>query len=81
MTKLENMKNGQIPKKNFKKMLNLVISKPENHKLWLKITLKTKFEFNRKKEHTLIADNKLKNDQIKRKMEEKFNKPFTNQIF
>ena len=38
--------------------------------------MKTSFEFRRKNEHSLIADTKLQNDQIKRKMEEKINKTF-----
>ena len=49
---------------------------PEHHKLRRKTTIKTKFEFSRKKEHSLIADTKLQVDQSKRKMEAKFNKPF-----
>ena len=36
--------------------------------------IKTEFELSRKKEHSLIADTKLKIDQINRKMEAKFNK-------
>ena len=74
MTKLENMKNGQIPK-NFKKLLNLVVSNPEHHNLGRKTAMKTNFEFSRKNEHSLIADTKLQTDQSKRKMEAKFNKP------
>ena len=69
------MKNGQIPK-NWKKKWNLVVSKPEHHNLRRKTAIQTKFEFSRKKEHTLIADTKLQVDQIKRKMEANFNKPF-----
>ena len=38
--------------------------------------MNTGFQFSRKKEHSLIADTKLKVDQIKRKMEAIFNKPF-----
>ena len=37
--------------------------------------IKTKFEFSRKKDYSLIADTKLQVDQIKRKMEAKFNTP------
>ena len=59
-----------------KKNCNLVVSKPEHHNLRRKTAIKTKFEFSRKKEHSLIADTKLQNDQIKRKIEAKFNKPF-----
>ena len=59
-----------------KKLLNLVVSKPEHHNLRRKTAIKTKFEFGRKKEHSLIDETKLQVDQIKRKMEAKFNKPF-----
>ena len=58
------------------KLWNLVVSKPENQNWSHKTTIKTHFEFSRKKEHSLIADTKLQVDQIKRKMEAKFNKPF-----
>ena len=60
-----------------------LVSKPEHHDLRRKTAIKTKFEFSRKKEHSLIADTKLQVDQFKRKMEAKFNKPFLfkNQIF
>ena len=75
MTKLEKMKNGQIPK-YLKKLWNLVVSKPEHHNLNRKAEIKTKSVFSRKKEHSLIADTKLQVDQSKRKMEAKFNKPF-----
>ena len=57
-------------------MLNQVVSKPEHHNLRRKTAKKTKFEFCRKKEHSLIAYTKLQVDQLKRKMEAKFNKPF-----
>ena len=57
-------------------MWNLVVSKPEPHNLRRKTAMKTKFDFNKKKEHSLIADPKLQVDQSKRKMEAKFNKPF-----
>ena len=46
------------------------------YNLWRKTAIKTKFEFSRKKEHSLIADTKLQVDQSKRKIEAKFNKPF-----
>ena len=62
--------------KNKKKLWKLVVSKPEHHNLRRKTAIKTKFEFSRKKEHSLIADPKLQDDQSKRKMEAKFNKPF-----
>ena len=55
---------------------NLVVSKPEHHNLSCKTTIKTEFEFSRKKKQSLIADTKLQVDQCKRKMEAKFNKPF-----
>ena len=57
-------------------MGNLVVSKPEHHNLRRKTAIKTKIEFSRKKEHSLIADTQLQVDQIKRKMEADFNKPF-----
>ena len=57
-------------------MQNLVISNPEHHNLRRETAIKTKFVFSRKKEHSLNADTKLQVDQIKRKMEAKFNKPF-----
>ena len=59
-----------------KKMWNLVLSKPENHNLRHKTAITTKFEFGRKKKHSLIADPKLQVVQIKIKLEAKFNKPF-----
>ena len=74
MTKLEDMKNGQIPKNE--KLWNLVVSKPEHHNLRPKTAIQTKFEFSKKKECSLIADPKLQVDQSKRKLEAKFNKPF-----
>ena len=40
-------------------MRNLVVSKPEHHNLRRKTLIRTKFEFSRKKEHSLIADTKL----------------------
>ena len=46
--------------------------------------MKNEFEFSREEKHSFIADTRLKFDQIKRKMEENFKKPFflfTNQIF
>ena len=51
----------------------LVVSKPENHTLRRKTAVMIEFDFNRNKKHSLIADNKLQVDQIKRKMEAKFN--------
>ena len=59
-----------------KKLWNLVVSQPEHRNLRPKTAIKTKFEFSRKKKHSLIADTNLEGDQIKRKMEAKFNKPF-----
>ena len=55
-------------------MPNLVISKPENHNLSRKTAVKIEFDFNKKKKHSFIADNKLQVDQIKRKIEAKSNK-------
>ena len=76
------MKNGQIPK-NLKKNVKSGSIKARYHNLRRKIAIKTKFEFSRKKEHSLIAETKLQVDQIKRKMEANFNKPFLfkNQVF
>ena len=55
-------------------MWNLLISKPENHNVRRKTAIKIEFDFNRKKNNSFIADNKLQVDQIKRKVEAKFNK-------
>ena len=76
LTKLENMKNGQIPKSK-KNLSNLVVSKPEHHNFRRETAIKTNFEFSRKKEHSLIADTKLPVDKNETKMEAKFNKPFS----
>ena len=46
---------------------NLVVAMPEHNNLGRKTAIKTKFEFTRKKEHSLIADTKLQVDQSKRK--------------
>ena len=67
LTKLENMKNGQIHKTFLKKVWNLVVSKPEYHNLRRNTAIETKFGFSRLKEHYLIADTKLQVDQIKEK--------------
>ena len=67
---------GKYIKKFKKKLWNLVAWKTEHHNIRRKTTINTKFEFIRKKEHFLIAGTKLQSDQIKRKMEAKFNKPF-----
>ena len=57
--------------------MKLVVSKPEHHNLnGVKQQKNTRFEFSRKKEHSLIADTKLQCDKSKRKMEAKCNKPF-----
>ena len=74
MTKLENLKNGQIPE-NKKKMLNLMVSKPENHNLRRKTAVEIEVECSRKKKPYFIADTRLQVDQINRKKEAKFNKP------
>ena len=55
-------------------MRNLVMSKPENHYLRRRAAIKIEFDFNRKKKHSFFADNRLQVDQIKRKVEAKFNK-------
>ena len=57
-------------------MWNLVVSKPEHHNLKRKTAINSKLEISRMKEHSLISDAKLQVDQIKRKMEAKFNKQF-----
>ena len=46
------------------KIWNLVISKPENHNLGRKTAIEIEFEFNRKKKHSFIADNKLQVDNL-----------------
>ena len=61
-------------RKFFKKMWNLVISKPENHNLRRKTAMKIAFDFNRKKKHSFIADNKQQFTKINRKIDAKFNK-------
>ena len=71
MTKLEHVKNGQIPEKKW----NLVVSKPENDNLRYKDAIKVQFDFSREKNHSFIAETKLQVDQVKKKMEPKFNKP------
>ena len=48
-------------------MENLVVSKPEHHNLRHNTTIKTKFKFSRKKEHSLIADTKLQLTNIREK--------------
>ena len=61
---------------NTKNMWNLVVSKPENHNLRRETAINIEFVFSRKKKHSFIADTKPQNDQIKRKMEATFKKPF-----
>ena len=56
--------------------MNLVVSMSEHRNLRRKTETKTKFEFNRNKAHSLIADSKLQVDESKRKMEANFNKQF-----
>ena len=56
-----------------KKFWNLVVSKREHNNFRRKTAVKSKFEFSRKKKHSLIADTKLQVAQSKRKMEAKFN--------
>ena len=45
-----------------KKVLNLVVSKPEHYNLKRKIAIETNFECSRKKEHSLITDSKIQVD-------------------
>ena len=59
-----------------KKMWNLVLSKPEHHNLRRNPAIRAKFDFNRKKDHSLIADTTLQVDQIKKQLEANFIKPF-----
>ena len=68
--------------KVFKKMWNLVISKPANQKLRRKTAIKIEFQFNRKKKHSFNADIQLQVDQIKKKIEanSRSNYLFKNQI-
>ena len=56
-----------------KKMWTLVVSYPENHNSRRKTAIMIKFHIKRKKKHSLIVDSKLQVDQIKRKIEAKFN--------
>ena len=56
-------------------MWNLVVSKPEKHYLSSKFAIKKEFVSSRKKKHSFIADTKLQADQIKTKLEAKFNNP------
>ena len=58
-----------------KKILNLVLSKPENHILRCKTAKHNEFEFSRKKKQSFIAEIKLQVDQIKSQMEANFNEP------
>ena len=69
LTKLENIKKMGKYLKIKKKLWYIVVSKPEHHNLRPKTPKKTKFEFSRKKEHSLIADTKLQVEQLERKME------------
>ena len=55
-------------------MWNLVISKPENHILRRKTTIKIEFDFNRKRKHSSISYNRQQVGQIKKKIGAKFNK-------
>ena len=72
MTNLENMKDGQIVEK---KMLNLVVSKPENDNLRPRAAIKIELEFGRKQKHSFFADTKLQVDQNYKK-QANLNKPF-----
>ena len=74
VTKLENVKIGQIPKKRS----YLAISKPENHNVMRKTAINIEFDFNKKNKFSFFAENKLQVDQIKRKVEAKSNKSFFN---
>ena len=54
-------------KKKQKKILNLVVSKPENNNFRLKNAIHTKFQVSRMKKLSFFADTKLHVDQIKKK--------------
>ena len=54
-------------KLKIKKLLNLVVSKPENHNMRRKTSIKNEFEFSRKNKHSFIADTKLKVDKVTKK--------------
>ena len=69
MTKLENVKNGQIPKNS--ENLKSSCIKASGHNLRHKTAKTIEFDFNRKKKHSFIADNQLQVDQRKRKIEAK----------
>ena len=70
MTKLESVKKGQIPKNE--ENLNSICIKASSHNLRRETAKKIEFDFNRKKKHSFIADNKLQVDQRKRKIGAKF---------
>ena len=53
-------------KLKFKKMWNLVLSKPENHELRHNTPIKIYFEFSRKKKYSFIADTKLQIDKVRK---------------
>ena len=72
MTKLENVKNGQIHK-NYENLKPSCI-KASSHNLRCKTAINIEFDYNRQKKHSFIADNKLKVDQRKRKLEANFSK-------
>ena len=59
-----------------KYLKNLGVSTPEHHNLRRKTAINKNIEFKKKKKNSLIADTKLQVDQIRSKMEAKFNKPF-----
>ena len=70
VTKLENVKNGQIPKNQ--ENLKSSCIKASSHNLRPKTAINIEFDFNRKKKHSFIADNKPQVEQRKRKIEAKF---------
>ena len=72
MTKLKNVKNGQIPK-NYEILKSSCI-KASSHNLRRKTAIKIEFDFNRKTKRSFIADNKLQVDQRRRKLDAKLNK-------
>ena len=57
------------------KILNLVVSKQENHNLRSKNAIMNGFKYGRKRKHSFFADTSLQIGQIKWKKEAKFNKP------
>ena len=67
---LKNVKSCNIKLYNKTISCNII----EKHNLRRTTGIKIEFDFNRRKKHSFIGDNKLQVDQIKRKLEANFNK-------